>query len=142
MIVTIGKKTAKTNKEDMNFLQKLIVKISNLRAVKFLERLDLLFFLSKQKIENKSIHENIDDEEGKVLYLDTARIFFGNAIQLCFQVWILIVAFAYSQSRLSQYYSVGMSILLISITSIELLDIEGHKNIEVKVILPSYIKHD
>ena len=134
MIVTIGKKAARGNKEEKNFLQKLMIKISNLKAVKFLERLDLLFFLTRKKIESKSVNKDLDDEEGKVLYLDTARIFFGNAIQLCFQAWILIVAFAYSQSQLSQYYSVGMSVLLISITSIELLDIEGHRSIEDQVL--------
>jgi len=45
-------------------------------------------------------------EAYKIVYLDTAKMFFGSAFQFLFQLWILRAAMYYGDAKLSQYFSV------------------------------------
>ena len=80
-----------------------------------LEKMDILFFLGKKDKTGKE----------KLLCLEAAKIYFGSAIQLCYQIWIFqVTEYAGGQieidlKRLSQYLSIISSILLLTKSSID-----------------------
>ena len=79
---------------------------------KMLQKVDLLFFLGKKEKTGKE----------KILCLEVAKAYFGSAIQLCYQIWILqVTSYNGEFERISQYLSIIMSFLLLSKTSIELI---------------------
>ena len=78
---------------------------------KIVEKYDLIFFAGNK---DKS-------GEGKILILDMAKVFFGSAIQLVYQFWILQVSLQSGTSSLSQYFSLVSSFLLICKTSYQLI---------------------
>ena len=58
----------------------------------------------------------------KVLCLQAAKIYFGSAIQLCYQIWILQVThYSGEFKRISQYLSIIMSFVMITKNSIGLM---------------------
>ena len=80
-----------------------------------LEKTDILFFLGKKDKTGKE----------KLLCLEAAKIYFGSAIQLCYQLWIFqVTEYAGGQigidlKRLSQYFSMISSLLLLTKSSID-----------------------
>ena len=79
---------------------------------KLVQRTDILFFLGKKEKTGRE----------KILCLQAAKIFFGSAIQLCYQIWILQVTHYNGKfERISQYFSIIMSFLLITKNSIGLI---------------------
>ena len=83
-------------------------------------KLDLLFFLGKKDKTGKE----------KVLCLEAAKAFFGSAIQLPIQIWILQGTSYNGESwRFSQYLSIIMSFFQLSRISIDLLSYSRPKNI-------------
>ena len=73
---------------------------------------DPLFFVESDQKKNKG--------QEKLYYINNAKVFFGSAIQFCFQAWILRKAMFYSLSRTSQYFSVISSSAKISKTATNL----------------------
>ena len=79
---------------------------------KLLQKTDLLFFLGKKEKTGQE----------KILCLQAAKIYFGSAIQLCYQIWILQVTHYNGEfERISQYLSITLSFLLITKNSIGLI---------------------
>ena len=79
---------------------------------KLVQKTDILFFLGKKEKTGRE----------KILCLQAAKIFFGSAIQLCYQIWILQVTHYNGEfERISQYLSIVMSFLLITKNSIGLI---------------------
>ena len=80
---------------------------------KLVQKTDILFFLGKR--------ENTGRE--KILCLQAAKIYFGSAIQLCYQIWILQVTHYNDKifERISQYLSIIMSFVMITKNSIDLI---------------------
>ena len=84
-----------------------------------LQKIDLLFFLGKKETIGKE----------KILCLNVAKAYFGSAIQLCYQIWILqVTTYNGEFERVSQYLSIIMSFLLLTKTSIELISYSRPKN--------------
>ena len=83
-------------------------------------KLNLLFFLGKKDKTGKE----------KVLCLEAAKAFFGSAIQLPIQIWILQGTSYNGESwRFSQYLSIIMSSFQLSRISIDLLSYSRPKNV-------------
>ena len=79
---------------------------------KLVQKTDILFFVGRKEKTGRE----------KILCLQAAKIFFGSAIQLCFQIWILQVTHYNGKfERISQYLSIIMSFLLITKNSIGLI---------------------
>ena len=79
---------------------------------KLVQKTDLLFFLGNKEKTGRE----------KVLCLQAAKIYFGSAIQLCYQIWILQVThYSGEFKRISQYLSIIMSFVMITKNSIGLM---------------------
>ena len=79
---------------------------------KLVQKTDILFFLGKKEKTGRE----------KILCLQAAKIFFGSAIQLCYQIWILQVThYSGEFKRISQYLSIIMSFVMITKNSIGLM---------------------
>ena len=85
---------------------------------KLVQKTDILFFVGRKEKTGRE----------KILCLQAAKIFFGSAIQLCFQIWILQVAHYNGKfERISQYLSIIMSFLLITKNSVGLISYSRSK---------------
>ena len=85
---------------------------------KLVQKTDILFFLGKKEKTGRE----------KILCLQAAKIFFGSAIQLCYQIWILQVTHYNGKfERISQYLSIIMSFLLITKNSVGLISYSRSK---------------
>ena len=85
---------------------------------KLVQKTDILFFVGRKQKTGKE----------KILCLQAAKIFFGSAIQLCFQIWILQVTHYNGKfERISQYLSIIMSFLLITKNSVGLISYSRSK---------------
>ena len=85
---------------------------------KLVQKTDILFFVGRKEKTGRE----------KILCLQAAKIFFGSAIQLCFQIWILQVTHYNGKfERISQYLSIIMSFLLITKNSVGLISYSRSK---------------
>ena len=85
---------------------------------KLVQKTDILFFVGRKEKTGRE----------KILCLQAAKIFFGSAIQLCFQIWILqVTQYNGEFERISQYLSIIMSFLLITKNSVGLISYSRSK---------------